>query len=84
MGRKNHNAFIKKLKAEKKKKKKAEKRQEKEERKNEETSGELKDMIAYIDDDGNLSETPPDDSDIPKNIQKDLEDNETQDNDEKQ
>ncbi len=84
MGRKNHNAFIKKLKAEKKKKKKAEKRQEKEERKNEETSGELKDMIAYIDDDGNISETPPDDSDIPKNIQKDLEDKENQDEDEKE
>lgn len=83
MGRKNHNAFIKKLKAEKKKKKKAEKRQEKEERKNEETSGELKDMIAYIDDDGNISETPPDDSGIPKNIQKDLEDEDPKDEEDK-
>ncbi len=53
------NSFIKKLKAEKKRKKKAEKFQKKMDKKNEETSGKLKDMIAYVDEDGNILDEPP-------------------------
>jgi len=56
------NSFIKKLKAEKKRKKKQEKFQKKMEKKNAETSGDLKDMIAYVDQFGNPTDTPPDPS----------------------
>jgi len=59
MGRKNFNAFIKKQKAEKKRKKKEEKRKKLEERKNEPTHSNLEDMIAYVDDDGNILPNPP-------------------------
>ena len=63
MGRKNFNAFLKKQKAEKKRKRKDEKRLKKEERKKEESSGQLKDMIAYLDEEGNIISEPPEEKD---------------------
>jgi len=59
MGGKNFNAFIKKQKAEKKRKKKENKRKKLEERKNEPTHSNLEDMIAYVDEDGNIVSDPP-------------------------
>ena len=59
MGRKNYNTFLKYQKQEKKRKKKLEKQKKKEDR--EHTSGSLQDMIAYVDEDGNIVDTPPDD-----------------------
>lgn len=58
MGRSN-NSFIKKLKAEKKKKKKREKQEKKEERRSQATGGSLKEMIAYLDENGNITTEPP-------------------------
>ncbi len=63
MGRKNFNAFLKRQKAELKRKKKAEKAARMEERKEEDKSGKLADMIAYLDEDGNIVEEPQDDID---------------------
>lgn len=63
MGRKNFNAFIKRQKAEKKRKKKLEKQVRKEDKKHEDTSGDLQDMIAYVDEFGNILEEPPEDQD---------------------
>jgi S-adenosylmethionine hydrolase len=74
MGNRNHNAFIKKQKAEKKRKKKIEKQEEKDARKGEEKSGKLEDMIAYVDEFGNISDTPPEDE--PPVIKKDKKDKE--------
>ena len=54
------NSFIKKQKAERKRKKKAEKFQKKLDKKNHETSGELDDMIAYVDEFGNIVDNPED------------------------
>ena len=54
MSRKNFNAFIKKQKAEKKRKAKQEKKLRREARKNQPTSGNLEDMMAYLDEDGNI------------------------------
>lgn len=62
MGRKNQNAYIKKQKEEKKRKKKEQKRKKMEIRKNQDTSSDLKDMLAYVDEDGNLTSEPPDDA----------------------
>ena len=59
MGRKNQNAFIKKQKAEKKRKAKEAKRKKMEARKSEDTKGSLDDMIAYIDEEGNITSEPP-------------------------
>lgn len=53
------NSFMKKLKAERKRKKKMEKFEKKLEKKHQETSGKLKDMIAYVDEFGNITDTPP-------------------------
>lgn len=59
MGRKNQNTFIKKQKEAKKKKKREEKKAKMEERRNQPTSSKLEDMMAYLDEDGNIvSETP--------------------------
>ena len=63
MGRKNFNAYIKKQKEEKKRKKLAEKKQKMEARKSQETSGKLEDMMAYVDEDGNIISTPPGEED---------------------
>lgn len=55
------NSFIKKMKAEKKLKKRKEKAEKKKERmQNNNKGGDLEDMIAYVDEYGNISEVPPD------------------------
>ncbi len=64
MGRKNFNAYIKRKKAEEKRKKKLEKQLKREEKKHEETSGNLEDMIAYVDEFGQIVEEPPEDEPI--------------------
>ncbi len=53
------NSFIKKLKAEKKRKKQQEKFEKKMEKKHHETSGKLDDMIAWVDEDGNIVDEKP-------------------------
>ncbi|UXP31699.1 cold-shock protein [Reichenbachiella agarivorans] len=57
MGKKNFNAFVKRQKAEKKRKKKEEKRVKLEER--EQGGGKLTDMIAFVDEFGNIVDEPP-------------------------
>lgn len=52
------NSFIKKLKAEKKAKKKQEKFKKKLEKKDKETSGDLENMMAYVDEFGNITSEP--------------------------
>ena len=54
------NSFIKKQKAEKRRKKQAEKFQKKLDKKNQDTSGSLDDMIAYVDEFGNIVDNPED------------------------
>ena len=68
MSRKNYNAFIKKQKAEKKRKAKEAKRLKREARKNQPASGALEDMIAYLDEDGNIisAESVEEQSEPPK------------------
>ncbi|HRJ31646.1 MAG TPA: cold-shock protein [Cyclobacteriaceae bacterium] len=56
---KSNNAFIKKQKAEVKRKKKLEKISKKIERQRNSTGGELENMMAYVDEFGNLTTTPP-------------------------
>ncbi|RAI90227.1 cold-shock protein [Algoriphagus yeomjeoni] len=56
---KNQNTFIKKQKAELKKRKKREKQEKMAARKDQPKSGDLDDMIAYVDEFGNISDTPP-------------------------
>jgi aspartokinase-like uncharacterized kinase len=56
---KSNNSFIKKQKADKKKKKRQEKIQRKQDRKDTPGGGNWEDMIAYIDENGNLSDKPP-------------------------
>lgn len=58
MGRSN-NSFIKKQKANDKAKKRKEKLEERMERKDQPSSGKLEDMIAYVDEFGNICDTPP-------------------------
>ncbi|WP_424963958.1 cold-shock protein [Ekhidna sp.] len=53
------NSFIKNQKAQKKKKKRQEKLQKKIDKKEQETSGKLDDMIAYVDEFGNILDEPP-------------------------
>jgi hypothetical protein len=59
MGRKNQNAYIKQQKEERKRKKKEQKRKKMEIRKNQDSSSDLKDMLAYVDKDGNITSEPP-------------------------
>lgn len=54
MGRKSKESFLKKKKAEKKKKKKDAKFQKRIDKKNQSTSGTFEDMIAYVDEMGNI------------------------------
>lgn len=54
-----NNSFLKKLREQKKKKKKQEKEERKAERKKNATTGELDNMIAYVDEFGNISSEPP-------------------------
>lgn len=56
---KSNNAFIKKQKAEIKRKKRLEKLAKKSARKNSPTDGSLENMMAYVDEFGNLSSEPP-------------------------
>lgn len=56
---KNQNTFIKKQKAELKKRKQKDKLEKKLSRKEDPKSGKLEDMMAYVDQYGNISETPP-------------------------
>jgi S-adenosylmethionine hydrolase len=58
MGR-SQNSFIKNQKANKKKKKRQEKLQKKIDKKDQETSGKLDDMIAYVDEFGNIVDEKP-------------------------
>ena len=53
------NSFIKSQKAMKKKKKRDEKLQRKIDKKDQDTSGKLDDMIAYVDEFGNILDEPP-------------------------
>ena len=67
MGRKNQNAFIKKQKEERKRKIRAEKKELMEERRSQPKSGKLEDMMAYIDENGNIvSGNPEDEEDTEK------------------
>ncbi|MFT4736769.1 MAG: S-adenosylmethionine hydrolase [Cyclobacteriaceae bacterium] len=63
------NSFMKKQKAEKKRKAQAEKLQRRIEKKNSETSGALDDMIAYVDEFGNILDEKPEE---PKEVKKEL------------
>ncbi len=54
-----NNSFIKKQKADRKAKKKKEKFENRLERKQQESSGKLEDMIAYVDEFGNITDEPP-------------------------
>jgi len=65
MGR-NQNSFIKNQKANKKKKKRQEKLQRKIDKKEQETSGSLNDMIAYVDEFGNILDDPPEEEKLNK------------------
>ena len=56
------NSFIKNQKAQKKQKKRQEKLQKKIDKKDQETSGKLDDMIAYVDEFGNILDEPPEES----------------------
>jgi hypothetical protein len=56
---KSNNAFIKKQKELIRKKKREEKIEKKNERKKHSSSGELENMMAYVDEYGNITSTPP-------------------------
>lgn len=56
------NSFIKKQKAEKKRKKKQEKFQKRIDKKNQETNGDLENMLAYLDENGNIISEPTEDT----------------------
>ncbi|MDX5418393.1 MAG: cold-shock protein [Hymenobacteraceae bacterium] len=53
------NHFMKRQREKKKQKKKDEKAQRKQERQENSTGGKLEDMIAYVDEFGNITSTPP-------------------------
>lgn len=68
------NTFNKREKEKKRLQKRKEKQEKMQERKANATSGELKDMMAYVDENGNISDTPPDPDAKPKKIKaKDIE-----------
>ena len=56
---KSNNAFIKKQKEQRKRKKKQEKEEKKSERRKNSKGGDLENMLAYVDEYGNLSTLPP-------------------------
>ena len=56
---KSNNAFIKKQKEQNRKKKQKEKMEKKLERKKNSPGGDLENMMAYVDEFGNISSTPP-------------------------
>jgi cold shock CspA family protein len=59
---KSQDTFNKKEKEKKRLKKRLEKSQKREDRKTNSTGGELENMLAYVDENGNLTDTPPDPS----------------------
>jgi len=59
---KSQNAFIKQENEKKRLKKRKDKQQKKEERKSRPSEGGLDDMIAYVDENGRITDTPPDPS----------------------
>lgn len=67
MGR-SQNSFMKKQREKKKQKKKEEKMEKKKERQENATGGSLEEMIAYVDEFGNIVDTPPEE---PKKEEKD-------------
>ena len=56
---KSNNSFIKKQKEFQRKKKREEKEKRKDERKKNSTGGSLENMMAYVDEFGNITSTPP-------------------------
>lgn len=62
---KSQNSFIKHQKALKKKKKKEEKLQKRLDKKHEETDGSLQNMLAYVDEFGNIHDEPIEDNQTP-------------------
>ena len=56
---KSNNAFIKKQKEQRRRKKKEEKEEKKSERRKNSKGGDLENMLAYVDEFGNLSTEPP-------------------------
>jgi len=56
---KSNNSFLKKQRADVRSKKKKQKLEDKLSKKTQPKSGKLEDMIAYVDEFGNISETPP-------------------------
>ncbi|MBS1950939.1 MAG: putative domain / Cold shock protein of CSP family [Cytophagales bacterium] len=56
---KSNNAFIKKQKEQNRKKKQQEKLEKKMERKKNSLGGSLENMMAYVDENGNITSTPP-------------------------
>jgi len=56
------NSFIKKVKEEKRRKKQDEKFKKKLDRKNKPTTGDFKDMLAYVDENGNITSAPPEEN----------------------
>jgi hypothetical protein len=61
------NSFLKKQLEQNKAKKKKEKAQRKQERQENASSGKLEDMMAYVDEFGNISSTPPESTPPAKN-----------------
>ncbi len=57
---KSNNAFIKKQKELQRKKKREDKEKKKAERKQQAGDGSLESMMAYVDENGNITSTPPD------------------------
>ena len=57
-----NNSFLKKLREQKKKKKKQEKEERKAERKKNATTGNLDNMMAYVDEFGNITSEPPEEA----------------------
>lgn len=54
-----NSSYLKKVRAEKKRKKRLEKAEKKAERQKNSVGGSLENMLAYVDEFGNLSSTPP-------------------------
>jgi len=65
---KSNNAFIKKQKEFARKKKHQEKAEKKSERKKNSVGGDLENMMAYVDEFGNISSTPPDKKTVTNNF----------------
>lgn len=71
------NSFMKKQREKKKQKKKEEKQQRKQERQENATGGSLDEMIAYVDEFGNITSTPPNEDETSADQKKKSEDKDT-------